>query len=330
MSVQIEQFETIQTLLERLQREKPEAKINLSSNVRFGLVTFKSESDQFAKYVLETEEWNYIEFFSYGPSTSRVKVIISILARLVETKHGSVPVLLDNKLIPLEKGNKVCIKNDKTALSFCHTSFNPHHHTEFKKQFDNVVSLLGEDVDCILCWLRKKIPKGCKIYVVGSTFYHKLADVVAELPIVAKYFGSLFKQDNENSQIYICKLNKSQLNILSGNANKTDLLQAVGSWFEIDPEHKTPKNVCLDDDEFLKRAQELMKPALDLSSGPEQIKALDELFTFFASHKLFLDLPRFSKVQSDTKLKLVEFSKSVKFPQAKTYYFQIFGETLQE
>lgn len=343
MTKHLSNFETIQSLLTRLNSENPEAYINISPQVKFGLVTFESETLQFCRYVLETSEWNYINFDTiYDTKTTKVKDITVILERLVKAGKGSCSVTNGAAFIPTEQ-HYVALGQD--MVKFCQTDMNPYQkNIEFRKQFDNVIAVLESDKINIIFWLRKKIPKDYKVYIVGDTFYHN-DDFRKAFPIAENLLTSVFQQDSVSSQIHICKLTPNQLNVLCGRGTESDVLQTINGWISIsdtklgvkdgkleadkDGKLQADKDVKLEADkiEFVRRVNEFLALNSQLS-GSAQIQKLDELFEYVLHNKVIVDLPTSATFKTTLKAKLIDLGKYDSFTRAKEHYLNIFGEPM--
>lgn len=322
MTTKITEFETIQTLYTRLCKKNQERTINLSQFPTFSLVEFDSTDRQTTMPINRTLAWNFISFTSRSVGTT-VGEIVNLLKEFVDDGRGSVPILLDNKLIKLK--DVKCVQMGLTSsILFHETDMNPYQNTEFRGQLEKVVSTLN-DSELTLQWLKAKTPKGLKVFCIidSNEFYIGVDDLISKFPNVKPYIRILFRVTVD--QIFVSKLPADQLKEFNDLKSDFDRGLAVAKLFGSDS--KEVKHNCSDMDHFIGRIKEYLELNAK-TKGQDKVQTADELFDFITINKDFLNSDRFKLLKLTIKNKLIEFNDDFRFPQAKDHYLKIFGEVM--
>lgn len=225
-------FETIKSFYERLTKEDSERPFYaFKIQIQYCLATFDDISSQ--NDIMKNEvipNWNYLNLnstqpFSDNSNCMSVGQVCKILEPFVK-EHGLKPILLDKKLI--KKLKTTPLNPDvQTNLFFHQTDMNPY--AEFNKEFSTVSSILKDQPELILGWLRKKTPAGIQVYVIGNKFFIGRNVLIRVYPRLDNIydFKSLFTQDTSSlSEIYISKLTSDKFKLMFGNVTVEDALNA--------------------------------------------------------------------------------------------------------
>lgn len=257
MSVSISNYETIESLYNRLRADKTSQHVMFDPIPQYGRVEFTSKMGQrVIGGVTAKDQWNYLNFrLSINPTP--IKDILNILKSL-KVEHGTKPVLFQLALIPNEsKKSDTCHKiNTTPELSFYSTDMNPYN--KFAAEFEKVRQILGEDQDIVQAWLKKKCPKDVEIFLIGTHLYVGILDLLTARPSIGNYIGwknIFFNQDPTIPTIYTCKLSLDKLNLIFGNnvdhksmAQFVELLATFDSTKVDGKKEVTPTPVDSDDE----------------------------------------------------------------------------------
>lgn len=226
----ISDYESIKTFWSRLSRQEPGTQIYTSTKqFEFGLVTFDGTSKQTHKFSKEpVDNWNCLNLFNATEPTSVELVCEMLKPFAVNPDHTAKPILLQYSLIAPPKCG-VYKFNCVRGLDFNRTDMNPY--LKFATEFENVFKTLKDEQDLILSWLRKKIPSGVEVYVVGKDMFlgsHALSCKYSRVDRVEN-FKALFKPDELCSSLYISKLSTDKFNLMFGEFSVDDVLKTFNA-----------------------------------------------------------------------------------------------------
>lgn len=219
-------YETIQSFYDRLTKQNPKATFyGTGIEFGYGVVKFLGQTKQVD--VIDTnvvDNWTFLNIETRDCiKCSSVGEICEMLHHLLDEQHGSKPILLNRRLIKLEKNTPYKPKVDKESL-FHETDMNPFK--KFNKEFKEVSRVLKDQPELILGWLKKKAPKDVQVYLVGVDFYIGQTDLIDAFPRLSSLneFGSLFDQEDS---IYTSKLGQGQFNLLFGRITSNSVLNSM-------------------------------------------------------------------------------------------------------
>lgn len=220
-------YESIKTLYERLSKEDPERQILCSTELEYGVTTFegrRTQKDTFSSVPMDN--WNSLNF-AHANSQTTIQVICELLKPFATSdEHGNKPILMQHKLIKIPNiPKKEAYKLETTnAVIFSFTDMNPYN--KFFEEFKNVSNVLSGEPDLILCWLKKKIPSGVEVYIVGTEVY------IDKSALIFKYYRMsnlgdikfLFTPDEQCPSILICKITPEKIRLLFGEFTNEDVV----------------------------------------------------------------------------------------------------------
>ena len=219
-------FHTVSSLIKELKTQKAETQIDLSiTKVKFGIVTFSGEKQQDVIYVgVHHHNWNFIDL--YGPGLCDIGSVIEYLEPFLG-QHGNNYVLCKGYLIESIRTPVLTVTIQTSDLVFYETPMNSNH--KFRKEFETAwKSVLNEDQDLMLCWLRKKLPDQEKIYLIGTEYHfgcHTIQKQVGE-----SVFDKIFVSDSKCDRIYVANIGLQQFKMLAGTLTNEEKLQQLENW----------------------------------------------------------------------------------------------------
>lgn len=242
----IQNFETVESLLNRLSRKNPDRKTGLKPIVSHHIVEFtgscssKSEElkdfdpaskDHTSKPVLKPNQIHIINFsISDSSSERKLITIVSLLEALVFFGHSEVLVTIGMVLIEKKTNPDIYQLKVRDYVLPRFTELNPYKkHEKFKSQLNKVKQLLGEEgSDLIIPWIRKKIPESYDLFVVEDEFYHGKNSLTQKYSFNFDQLSRIFISDSLSPQLYICNLTKNQMIFLFGRrVQREDMVYKV-------------------------------------------------------------------------------------------------------
>lgn len=223
------EFQTVSSLYTKLKLEDPKTPINVSlDKTRFGIVTFVDESHQEEVWVKKTEAWNFVDFTETSEMTP-IGDVLNWLSQFLEA-HAENPVLFCGKLIKDATVQPVCVIEKIPNMIFYQTSLNLTNR--FRKEFETAYeTVLKEDQELLLTWLRKKIPQNHEpVYLIDNLCHFGAKQIKKDLGEVL--FDKIFVQDSKCSKIYVSKLGLKKVKMLSGTLSVEEKLTEFESWIE--------------------------------------------------------------------------------------------------
>ena len=222
------EFQTVATLHKELKSQDEATLMQVSldcGKIRFGCVTFTGKTTQSETKVKEQDDWNYLDFYDTS-DLNTVKDVMAFLEPHLQ-KHGDHAVLSSGRLIKTIRKN-ICSFEKIPQVCFHQTSMNPC--LNFVKEFEVAYStVLKDDQQLMLTWLRKKIPQDFEpIYLIDTVYHFGSSKLIHDLG--SELFKKIFVQDPISTNIYVSKLSLKQVKLISGTLTLEEKLKEVETW----------------------------------------------------------------------------------------------------